>query len=139
MTIIFRPRRSFLLLSLFILLHGLATLCLILTAAKHLWLYLLLPPIFISAIYHYHYACLHLPRSVAQLGRLPSKWFIATRRSGIVEVFVLPESIVTRYVMLIYFKAKCDAQYFTLLLFPDSLPTNQLRQLRIQLALHYHR
>lgn len=134
---VFRPRCSLLLLFLLFLIHCLAIFFVCLMAIHQFWLYLLLPLIFLSFIYYYRYAQLALNNSVVQFGEFSrGRWFIVTASRGILSVSVAESSVLTRYISVLHFKTQTGCRYFCLLLFPDSLPPQQQRQLRISLALY---
>lgn len=128
-------RVSRLFFCMFILLHLLATDVLLLTAAHNHWLYGILPLLCCSFIYHWQYAQLRLKNSVTQFGSLaPQQWFMVTNHHGVRAVEVCKNSVITRYLLLIYLKHGESRKRFLLFVMPDSLHFSEARTLRLALT-----
>lgn len=60
-------------------------------------------------------------------------WYFQSHVGHDFSALVLPSSVVTRYLIILNCRTVSTAKRFTLLLLPDSLSANELRQLRTQL------
>ena len=124
----FRPKSSLCCLSLFIILYGGALIC-VLTLSLVMWVKGLLA-LFILA---HGVFSLCYRRGVTSFYYDNGQWRLFDRAAGKIRLLLQPSSVVTRYVMLLNFRCQKTTLRRTILLFPDSLPSDQLRYLRSQL------
>lgn len=134
MAFFFRPTASRLLFLLLMLLDVLALIGIFRVANLQPIFYFLLPFLFGLFVYHFCYVRGYFKNNVLQFGKFPNgNWFINTSGSGILSASISGDSVITRYVKVLYFKTPKRAKPFSLLLFPDSLSTAYSRRLQVLL------
>lgn len=134
MAFFFRPTASRLLFLLLMMLDMLALVGLFRIASVQPAFYFFLPFLFGLFIYHFYYVRGYLKNNVLQFGKFPNgDWFINTPSSGISSASIDGDSVITRYVKVLYFKTPKRSKPFSLLLFPDSLSTAYSRRLQVLL------
>lgn len=134
MAYFFRPAASRLLFLLLMLLDVLALIGVFRVPSHKPVFYFLLPFLFGFFAYHFCYVSGYLKNNVLQFGKFPNgNWFVNTSGSGILSASISGDSVITRYVKILYFKTPKRTKPFSLLLFPDSLSTAYSRRLQVLL------
>lgn len=140
MAYFFRPAASRLLFLLLMLLDVLALISVFRVASHNSFFYFLLPFLFGLFAYHFCYVSGYLKDNILQFGKFPNgNWFVNTSGSGILSASISGDSVITRYVKVLYFKTPKRAKAFSLLLFPDSLPSAYSHHLQVLLKLNHRK
>jgi hypothetical protein len=72
-------------------------------------------------------------KSIVAIGIDQQQWNFCVKSGANFQAMVMSNSIVTRYIIILKLKVRLTNRRFTLLLLPDSLTFDELRQLRTQL------
>lgn len=137
---VFELRPSLQLTIFFWFLHFAAAAVLFFLSFRHyLIVAALLPGLMYSFFYYHSYARLRLPDSIRQLWvREHQLWFAVTSRDGLIPLSVQPNSVVTRYGMLLQMTSVTQRR-FCLILSADHFPPSGFRRLQCVLMAHSFR
>ena len=128
-------QKSYLRVGLAFGLHGMALAALFLSDLGWGFVGLGVPFISGSLYREMRLAFLLTPQSVVSLTRLTqNRWQIHFRKHAAMQVVVLPSSLISRYFLLLQL-SPLDARCKSVLIFPDSLRKELLRELRVFLRL----